>query len=148
VSAAKQDLVPPATQAQPGAAAAELPHALADLTGCMVSRLQIDDAVTLFLRAADREVSLRIDGRGSLSIAARSQTFDADADLTSVGCLIELLHQSVRQTALRRDGTLHLQTDGGATLMAHPHPHQVSWAVRSSRGPSASCLAEGMVVWA
>jgi len=126
------DTVPPAVQA---------------LAGMTLVRVVVDDAVTLAMRAAGREATLRIDGAGVVRDAQGNEhAFDPDESPQSLGVVLGLLQQLVSAANVASDGSLGLQV-GASELTARPHDHQVSWAIRTSDDRSASCLAEGMVVW-
>ncbi len=129
------------------AATQALPDALAALSGCRVTRFVIDDSLTLALQAAGREVTLRIDGEGRLERGGEPHRFAPDADPAGLAPVLSLLNARVAAVAVSADGRLELKFDGGARLAALPDDHQISWSVRVSGGASASCIAEGKVVW-
>lgn len=124
-----------------------MPDAVAALRGCMVTRFVLDDALTIALRAAGREASLRIDGAGLLERTGSTHRFSPDADPGSVAPVLALLHARVREVTLAADGSLALDFDGGDRLVALADEHAVSWTVQLTGGASAACLAEGRVVW-
>jgi len=109
----------------------------------MLTRIAVDDAVTLSLHAGGRQATLRIDGAGTLDGSA----FDPDTDPASVAPLLALVHRRIDAAELGEDGALRLVFSGGARLAVLPNEHAVSWAVRASDGAQASCIAEGKVVW-
>ena len=123
-----------------------LPAALAALPGSAVTRLIIDDSLTLVLQAPGNELVLRIDGSGRWQWHGETASFSADADPASLAPLLGLLQARVVGVALADDGRLELRFDQGALLSALPDDHQIAWTVRSA-GASATCLAEGKVVW-
>lgn len=124
-----------------------LPAALAALRGCAVTRFMVDDALTLVLQAAGRAVELRIDGAGTLAGAGGELRFSPDADPAGLAPVLALMNGGVADVALHADGRLELRFRDGRVLAALPEDHHVAWAVRSSCGASASCIAEGRVVW-
>jgi hypothetical protein len=124
-----------------------LPAALEALAGSMVTRFVIDDALSLALHSAGREVALRIDGNGRLEHAGTVHAFSPDADPRALGPVLALLHERVASVVLGTDGELALEFTGGARLCALPDEHNVAWTVQVTGGGSVSCLAEGKVVW-
>lgn len=124
-----------------------LPEALANLRGCTVTRLCVDDAATFSLHATGLSVTLRLDGAGRLKRAGESYVFDTDADPASAAVLLGLLHDRIAAAALGTDGGLELRFASGASLTVLPNEHGVSWSAQTSRGARASCIAEGRVVW-
>lgn len=126
---------------------AGMPVALAALTGCVVIRLALDDALTLTLQGAGREAVVRIDGDAELRAGEQAARFCVDADPRAAAPALAMLHRRVRRTVLAADGTLTLECDGDLRLAALPHDHQIGWTVRLADGASATCLAEGRVVW-
>ncbi len=128
-----------------------LPPALAALRGCRVTRFVIDDSLTLAFAAAGRTASLRIDGAGRLERGAEAQAFSPDAGAAGLAPVLALMNARVASAALAADGSVELAFDGGARLVALPDEHQVSWsaqaAVQGEGEASASCIAEGRVVW-
>lgn len=124
-----------------------LPAALAALGGCRVTRFVIDDSLTLALQAAGRDATLRIDGPGRLERGGEAISFAPDQDPAGLAPVLALLNARVAAVALAPDGRLDLEFDGGARLVALPEDHHVSWSVQVSGGASASCIAEGRVVW-
>lgn len=123
-----------------------VPRAVQALAGCTVTRLVVDDAVTLALRSATHEVMLRIDAAGVLAREDGEHRFDPDTNTESVACLLGLVHRRVSAVHLAEDGVLVCEF-GNDRLRLQPHPHQVSWSLSGPDGSNASCLAEGMVVW-
>ncbi len=123
-----------------------VPPAVEALSGCIITRLVIDDSVALNLRGGEREVQLRIDGRASLKHLDKALLFDPDGDPTSVGCLISLIQQKVNKVEITPEGGLDLHV-GAALISIDPDEHQVSWSIIASDGSQASCIAEGKVVW-
>lgn len=123
-----------------------LPAAVAALAGTMVTRFVIDDSLTVVCAAAGREVRLRIDGVGRLERAGRVVDFAPDADPAGLAPVLALLHERVHAVSIAADGALALEC-AGARLVALGDEHAVSWAVSASDGSSATCIAEGKVVW-
>lgn len=129
-----------------------LPDALAALTGCAVTRFIVDDSLTVVLQAAGREAALRIDGEGVFERRdGPALRISPDADPAGLAPVLALLNARIAGVALDADGRLELRFEGGARLAALPADHHVSWSVRVSGkdagGASASCIAEGKVVW-
>lgn len=135
------------TDARSGEDAGTLPPALAALEGCLVSRLTVDDALTLGLSGVGRAPTLRLDGAGVVEHGGARHAVDVDRDPRSAAALLGLLGGRVAAVHLRRDGALELRCDLGM-LVCEPHEHQVSWQVQGPDGTRCACLAEGMVVWA
>jgi hypothetical protein len=136
----------------PRAGAEPLPEALAALRGCAVTRFIVDDSLTLVMQAAGRDASLRIDGEGLLERAGvPALRISPDADPAGLAPVLALLNARVTDVALGVDGRLELRFEGGTRLAALPADHHVSWSVQSSAtgtgDSSASCIAEGRVVW-
>jgi len=124
-----------------------LPEALAALRGCTVTRFIVDDALTLTLQSAGREATLRIDGEGRMVHGDAAHRFSPDADAAGLAPVLSLRNARVAEVRLDTDGRLELGFVGGARLSALPDEHTVSWSVQISGGASASCIAEGKVVW-
>lgn len=112
------------------------------IPGCVVTRVAVDDSFTLTLCGIDREILLRIDGAGDLAGTA----FDPDRDPLTVAPLLRTLNRRVDGARIAADGGLALDI-GGDLLRVFPSDHVVSWSMRGPDGTSASCLAEGKVVW-
>lgn len=123
-----------------------LPAALAGLRGGTLTRFVVDDALTLVLRGAGREASVRIDGRGRLTRSGQAQAFSPDQDPGAAGPVLRLLHERVREVRLGDDGTLTLVFGEGSELALLPEDHHIAWAVTCGAS-SAACIAEGKVVW-
>lgn len=140
----ESDPVPSATAP---CSADQPPPAVRALVGLTLVRVVVDDAVTLALRSAEREASVRIDCAGAVRDEhGNAHAFDPDESPRSLAGVLGLLQERVKAATVESDGALCLQL-GAALLTARPHDHQVSWAVKTSDDESASCLAEGMVVW-
>lgn len=122
------------------------PEAVKAMRGGMLTRLIIDDSVTLLMRNRDREITLRVDVAGRLEADGATTPFDPDTDPASLGCLVPLLFQRIADAGIEKDGTLSL-TIGGTALIVPFDDHQISWSLTTSDGAQASCLAEGFVVW-
>jgi len=123
-----------------------MPTAVADMKGCIVTRLVIDDALGLALCGANRELTLRIDAAGELRRDGRVHAFDPDRDASTLAPFISLLNERIDEVTLADDGRLDLAI-GPARVTVAPDEHQVSWSVTSASGARASCIAEGKVVW-
>ena len=141
-----------ARSSAPRTGADPLPDALAALPGCAVTRFIVDDSVTLVMQAAGREASLRIDGEGVLErVGSPALRFSPDADPTGLAPVLGLLNVRVAGVSLGDDGRLELSFEGGAKLAALPEDHNMSWSVQVSTkdagATSATCIAEGRVVW-
>lgn len=124
-----------------------LPAALAVLAGFSVIRVAVDDALTLTLQGVGGEATLRLDGEVLLQSDSAAARFCVDTDPSAAGPALGLLQRRVRRLRLEENGTLHIEWDGTLRLSALAHDHQVSWQVRAADGSSATCLAEGRVVW-
>jgi len=122
------------------------PAALEGIRGCCVTRLIIDDALTLSLQGAGRSASLRIDGRGRVSRHGSTFDFEPDQDPTTLREVLGLLYGVVKAVFVENDGTLELYFEDGAKLEALPDDYQVSWQVRCGN-LGVACIAEGKVVW-
>lgn len=123
-----------------------VPLAVAIIPTCTVTRLTVDDSVTLAARSAEREVFIRMDRGGQMERQSRVERFDPDADPMSVCCLLSLLNARITDARIEEDGELRLQF-GETTLRLPPDEHQVSWTVTTSDGARAVCIAEGRVIW-
>lgn len=134
----------PAAAATPGPG--HVPAAVAALQGCHVTRLTIDDALTLALCGNGRELVLRIDGAGELQRHGTVHAFDPDRDPCTLAPFIGLLNERVDEVVLAQDGRLELAL-GRARVTVAPDDHQISWSVATADGQRASCIAEGRVVW-
>ncbi|MCS6920946.1 MAG: DUF6188 family protein [Elioraea sp.] len=124
-----------------------LPKALAALAGCTVTRLCVDDSVTLALHALGRAVTLRVDGPGRLQRAGAAHGFDTDADPATAAALLGLLYDTVASGFVGADGTLEIRFASGAHLSVPASEHGVAWSLHTADGARASCIAEGRVVW-
>jgi hypothetical protein len=129
------------------AGADPLPAALAAMRGCAVTRFVVDDSLTLVLQSAGCAVELRIDGQGLLTGASGELRFSPDMDPSGLAPVLGLMNASVAEVSLQTDGRLALDFRDGRRLAALPEDHHVAWSVRSTCGASASCIAEGRVVW-
>lgn len=134
-------------QAVPLTGVDPLPAALAALRGCAVTRFVVDDSLTLILQAGGRLVDLRIDGAGTLAGAGGELRFSPDTDPAGLAPVLALMNAGVADVTLHADGRLALRFRDDRVLVALPEDHHVAWSVRSSCGASASCIAEGRVVW-
>ncbi|MGE0797796.1 MAG: DUF6188 family protein [Lautropia sp.] len=123
-----------------------VPPIIQAVDGCIVTRLIVDDSFTLTLCGIDREVVLRIDGRGVLTSAGEEQPIDPDRDPATAAAMLKLLNRRVDAIRLASDGGLTLEC-GDAALHVPPSEHTLSWSMRGPDGMRASCLAEGRVVW-
>lgn len=122
------------------------PEAVSAMVGGTLTRLIIDDSVTLMVRNRAREITLRVDVAGRLDGADGAHAFDPDTDPASLGCLVPLLFSRIDAAGIEKDGTLKVRI-GGTTLTVPFDDHQISWSLCASDGAQASCLAEGFVVW-
>lgn len=124
-----------------------LPDVIAALRGCRVTRFVVDDSLTLTLQGPGRQLAVRIDGEGRLQRNGQSHRFSPDEDPAGLAPLLSLMNARLDSASVAADGVLELRFEHGAALTALPHDHQVSWSVRIPGGGSASCIAEGKVVW-
>ena len=121
------------------------PEAVMAMQGAVLTRLIIDDSLTLTLRGGGRELTLRIDVAGQIEGPSGSLAFDPDTNPSSLGQFAPLLFHAVQACGLEESGELRFQINGSVVRIP-PDPHQVSWSLSTSDGPKASCLAEGYVV--
>ena len=118
------------------------------IDGLSVTRIAIDDSLTLFCRAADgREAEIRIDGAFVLSDPSRQESKGCVEDNpASAGPVLGLVLGSIAAARITETGALELQFLDGHQLSAEAEDHFVSWEIKSSDGFHAVCLADRDVV--
>ena len=116
--------------------------------GLSVTRIAVDDSLTLFCRAADgREAEIRIDGAFSLEDASGSVvTGCVEDDPVNAGPVLGLVLGIIAAARISEAGALELEFGGGSKLSAAAEDHFVSWELKSSDGFHAVCMADRDVV--
>lgn len=118
------------------------------IDGLSVTRIAIDDSLTLFCRAGDgREGEIRIDGAFSYTDAS-GQAHDGcvEDSPSSAGPVLGLVMGRIGAARIDGEGSLELVFGDGAVLSASAEDHFVSWEIKSSDGFHAVCLADRDVV--
>lgn len=118
------------------------------LDGYTVTRFQVDDSVTLFLRSgAAGEGRLRIDGPADFQAAGGKRSRIAvEEDPVSAGPLFAVLFARVQTAMLDETGALVIGFGGGARLTLASDEHFVAWDLTLDTGYRAVCLADGDVL--
>jgi len=118
------------------------------IDGLSVTRVAIDDSLTLFCRAGDgRGGDIRIDGAFSFTDAGGHVHSGCVEDSpVSAGPVLGLVMGVIRSAGISEDGALEIGFGDGAVLSASAEDHFVSWEIRSSDGFHAVCLADRDVV--
>lgn len=118
------------------------------LDGMTVTRIAVDDSLSLYCRAADgRDAEVRIDGGFSMtdpggdtaSGCVEDSPRSATPVLSQVYCLI-------RAARIDETGALEIVFADDSILTANAEEHFVSWELKASDGFHAVCLADRDVV--
>jgi len=123
------------------------PRAL-PIDGFCVTRVAVDDSLTLFCRKADgREAEIRIDGAFVLSDSGGNLSTGCVEDSpASAGPVLGLVLCSISAASITETGALEIQFLDGHQMLAEAEDHFVSWEIKSSDGFHAVCLADKDVV--
>lgn len=118
------------------------------LDGMTVTRIAIDDSLTLYCRAANgREADIRIDGSFTLTDAAGNiETGCVEEAPRSAAPVLSLVYCRIADARIADTGALEIGFDDGTILCADAEEHFVSWELKSSDGFHAVCLADRDVV--
>lgn len=118
------------------------------LDGMTITRIAIDDSLTLVCRAGDgRHAELRIDGAFSISDASGGvETGCVEDSPRSAAPVLSQIYCLIRTARITGDGALELGFADGAILTANAEDHFVSWELKASDGFHAVCLADRDVV--
>ena len=118
------------------------------IDGLTVTRIAIDDSLTLFCRAGDgRAAEIRIDGRFSLRAADGATSEGCVEDNpSSAGPALNLILGLIRAARIDEGGGAVIDFADGTSLAADAEEHFVSWEVSTSAGFHAVCLADRDVV--
>ena len=118
------------------------------IDGLSVTRIAIDDSLTLFCRAGDgHEGEIRIDGAFTFTDAAGAKHAGCVEDNpSSAGPVLGLVLGRISSARIDADGSMELVFGDGAVLSASAEDHFVSWEIKSSDGFHAVCLADRDVV--
>lgn len=117
------------------------------LAGAMLTRIAVDDSLTLDLRRADGlSCTVRLDGNLRYT-GASGASFEAciESQAERIGPLFTHLFERVDAVEIQANGALCLRF-GHAELQALPHAHALAWKVSTSGGFAAACLEDGRVV--
>tara|TARA_A100001037_G_scaffold165337_1_gene148819 strand:+ start:2215 stop:2610 length:396 start_codon:yes stop_codon:yes gene_type:complete len=119
------------------------PRAL-PIDGFCVTRVAVDDSLTLFCRTADgQEAEIRIDGAFVLSDSAGNMSTGCVEDCpASAGPVLGLVLCNITAARITETGTLEIQFLDGHQMFAEAEDHFVSWEIKSSDGFHAVCLAD------
>ncbi|MGB0630895.1 MAG: DUF6188 family protein [Alphaproteobacteria bacterium] len=118
------------------------------IDGLSVTRIAIDDSLTLFCRAGDgREGDIRIDGAFSFTDPAGGVHAGCVEDSpASAGPVLGLVMGIIRTARISEEGALEIGFGDGSELSASAEDQFVSWEIKSSDGFHAVCLADRDVV--
>lgn len=118
------------------------------IDGLTVTRVAVDDSLTLFCRAGDgREAEIRVDG----AFLWCDSTGDSHAGCVedsprSAGPVLDAVYTRIATAGINGDGGLEIGFGDGATLTASAEDHFVSWEIKGTDGFHAVCLADRDVV--
>ena len=118
------------------------------IDGLTVTRISVDDSLTLFCRAGDRrEAEIRIDGAFAyVDPAGEAFTGCIEESPRGAGPVLELVFARIAAARIDETGALELSFAGDAVLTAEAENHFVSWEIKTSNGFHAVCLADRDVV--
>jgi hypothetical protein len=114
------------------------------IDGLCVTRIAVDDSLTLFCRAAyGREAEIRIDGAFVLSDSAGNRSTGCVEDSpASAGPVLSLVLCGISAACITETAALEILFLDGHQLSAEAEDHFVSWEIKSSDGFHAVCLAD------
>lgn len=118
------------------------------LDGMTVTRIAIDDSLTLYCRAGDgRDAEIRIDGAFTLADAAGAiETGCVEDSPRSAAPVLSKIYCRIDTSRITETGAVEIGFAGGAILTAEAEDHFVSWELKASDGFHAVCLADRDVV--
>jgi len=118
------------------------------IDGLTLTRIAVDDSLTLFCRSGDgREAEIRIDGAFVWRDASGTEHAGCVEDSpSSVGPLLEAVYTRIATARVDADGGLEIGFGDGALLTATAEDHFVSWEIKGGDGFHAVCLADRDVV--
>lgn len=118
------------------------------LDGMTVTRIAIDDSLTLYCRAGDgREAEIRIDGAFSLTgPSGDTETGCIEESPRSAAPVLSRVYCLIGTARIADTGALEIGFADGTRLTAQAEDHFVSWELKASDGFHAVCLADRDVV--
>ena len=118
------------------------------IDGLTVTRVAVDDSLTLFCRAADgRDAEIRIDGAFAWrDSAGHEHAGCVENSPRSAGPVLDSVYTLISAAGINDDGALEIGFGDGAALTAAAEDHFVSWEIKGSDGFHAVCLADRDVV--
>jgi hypothetical protein len=118
------------------------------LDGMTVTRIAIDDSLTLICRAADgRDAEIRIDGAFSVAgPAGDTETGCIEDSPQSAAPVLSQVYCVIRTARVTDTGALEIGFADNTLLTADAEDHFVSWELKASDGFHAVCLADRDVV--
>ncbi len=120
------------------------PHRLPSLQGLTITRIAVDDSLTIFCRGGEGlSAEIRIDGRFVYKSATDQTHFGCiEEDPSTAGPLLSLLFERLAGGCVTGEAALDLKFHDGSGLTACGEDHFLSWEIRDSRGLHAVCLAD------
>lgn len=118
------------------------------IDGLTVTRVSVDDSLTLFCRAGDgREAEIRIDGAFDWrDSAGNSHPGCVEDSPRSAGPVLDAVYTVIATARINEEGALEICFGDASTLTAAAEDHFVSWEIKGSDGFHAVCLADRDVV--
>lgn len=118
------------------------------LDGMTVTRVAIDDSLTLYCRAGDgRDAEIRIDGGFSIiDTGGHTETGCVEDSPRSAAPVLSQVYCLIRTARIAETGALEIGFADGTVLTADAEDHFVSWELKASNGFHAVCLADRDVV--
>jgi hypothetical protein len=118
------------------------------IDGLTVTRIAIDDSLTLFCRAGDgREAEIRIDGAFTWRDTSGNEHDGCVEDMPrSAGPVLDAVYTRISTAGINVEGGLEIRFGDGASLTAKAEDHFVSWEIKGGDGFRAVCLADRDVV--
>ena len=118
------------------------------LDGMTVTRIAIDDSMTLSCRAGDgRDAEIRIDGAFSLTDSnGNTETGCIEDSPRSAAPVLAQVYCQIAAARITDTGALEIGFADGTHLTADAEDHFVSWELKVSNGFHAVCLADRDVV--
>lgn len=118
------------------------------LDGMTVTRIAIDDSLTLYCRAGDgREADIRIDGSFAQTDTTGTVETGCVEDVPrSAAPVLSRIYCRIGAARVTETGALEIRFADGTVLCADAEDHFVSWEIKASDGFHAVCLADRDVV--
>lgn len=118
------------------------------IDGLTVTRVAVDDSLTLFCRAGDRrEAEIRIDGAFDWRDTQGTRHSGCVEDSPrSAGPVLDAVYTLIATARINEEGGLEIVLGNTCALTAAAEDHFVSWEIKGSDGFHAVCLADRDVV--